>query len=219
MNDIQAFFDEINEHLMKDKKPSEYLNHSRKKPEMRSFPFIYLSRLEDVEQSPVHHPEGNAWIHTLLVVDQAAARRDRSENPRVFMWAALLHDIGKAVTTRLRKGRITAYDHDKAGKKLAVEFLKACGQEEDFIRAVSAMVRWHMQMLFVIKGLPFAEIEKMKSQVSIREVGLLALCDRLGRTGELDVSREEENIRLFMEKCEFASPGRIMTEDAQRPRR
>jgi len=204
MADIQGFFNEIEAHLMRDEKPSAFLEKSRGRPEMRIFPFIYLKRLEDVEQSPVHHPEGNVWNHTMLVVDQAAARRERSENPRVFMWAALLHDIGKAVTTRLRKGRITAYDHDKAGEKLAVEFLEACGQEEGFIRAVSALVRWHMQALFVLKHLPYAEIAKMKSQVSIREIGLLALCDRLGRTGA-DVAEEEDNIRLFMKKCDAVS--------------
>lgn len=202
MNDIQAFFNEIQMHLLEDERPSNFLNQSRKRPEMQAFPFLYLSRLKDVEQSPVHHPEGNVWIHTLLVVDEAAARRDRSEDPLVFMWAALLHDIGKAVTTRRRKGRITAYNHDKAGEKLAIEFLKACGQEEGFIRAVSVMVRWHMQVLFVIKNLPFAEIEKMKSQVSIPEIGLLALCDRLGRTVDMDVAKEEEEIRRFIAKCE-----------------
>lgn len=201
MNDLQAFFNEIDGHLMRDEKPSEFLERSKKRPEMQVFPFVYLSRLEDVEQSPVHHPEGNVWRHTLLVVDQAASRRDRSENPRVFMWAALLHDIGKAVTTRLRKGRITAYDHDKAGEKLAVEFLEACGQEEDFVRAVSALVRWHMQPLFVIKNLPFADIGKMKKEVSVQEIALLTLCDRLGRTGEMDVAQEEDRIKLFVEKC------------------
>jgi len=202
MSDIRSFFNEIEMHLMEDEKPSEFLDMDKTRPEMQEFPFVYLRRLEDVEQSPVHHPEGNVWIHTLLVVDQAALRKNRSGDPRTFMWAALLHDIGKAVTTRLRKGKITAYDHDKAGGKLAVEFLEACGQEEEFIRAVTALVRWHMQALFVINSLPFAEIDEMKKHVSVREVALLALCDRLGRAVDIDAAKEEENIRLFMERCE-----------------
>jgi putative nucleotidyltransferase with HDIG domain len=49
----------------------------------------------------------------LLVVDEAAKRKAYSTDQRVFMWAALLHDIGKPASTRLRKGRITAYNHDK----------------------------------------------------------------------------------------------------------
>ena len=202
MSDIRSFFNEIEMHLMEDEKPSEFLDMAKTRPEMQEFPFVYLRRLEDVEQSPVHHPEGNVWIHTLLVVDQAALRKNRSGDPRTFMWAALLHDIGKAVTTRLRKGKITAYDHDKAGGKLAVEFLEACGQEEEFIRAVTALVRWHMQALFVINSLPFAEIDEMKKHVSVREVALLALRDRLGRAVDIDAAKEEENIRLFMERCE-----------------
>lgn len=202
MDGIRAFFDEIDMHLMNDERPSEFLNRAKDRPEMQAFPFIYLKRLESVEQSPVHHPEENVWVHTMLVVDQAAYRKGKSQNPRAFMWAALLHDIGKAVTTKVRRGRITAYDHDKEGERLAVEFLRACGQEEEFINAVSALVRWHMQALFVLKGLPFAETERMKSQVPVREIGLLALCDRLGRGAETDPAREEENIRRFIEKCE-----------------
>lgn len=203
MNDIMEFFSEIEKHLMEDRKPSEFLERSKGRHEMKILPFIWLKRLEDVEQSPLHHPEGNVWVHTMMVVDQAALRRDSTQNPRVFMWAALLHDIGKAVTTKVRKGRITSYDHDKEGAKLAVEFLKTCGQEEGFIRDVSALVRWHMQA-FVLKDLPFADVEKMKSEVSIEEVGLLALCDRLGRGTDTDPAEEEERIRLFIEKCRKA---------------
>jgi putative nucleotidyltransferase with HDIG domain len=38
------------------------------------------------------------------------------------MWAALLHDIGKPDTTKQYKGRITSYDHDKAGALIARKF-------------------------------------------------------------------------------------------------
>ena len=201
MNSKQALYNEIERHILQDEKPSQFLDAIRSSPAMKEHPFHFLSRLEQVEQSPVHHPEGNVWIHTMMVLDSAAQRKSRSTNQRVFMWAALLHDIGKAVTTEVRKGRITAYDHDKAGEELAIEFLKEFEQDKQFISEVSALVRWHMQLLFVVRSLPFAEIKKMKQQVSIHEVALLALCDRLGRTNA-DIKKEEENIRNFIEKCE-----------------
>lgn len=203
MDEKQTLFIEIERHLMSDEKPSVYLDQIKADARMKEFPFHYLTRLENVEQSVVHHPEGNVWIHTMLVTDNAAARKDKSADPRVLMWAALLHDIGKAVTTRLRNGRITAYDHDKEGEKMTEEFLEACGQEEPFVRKVAGLVRWHMQFLFVIRNLPFAETEKMKREAPILEVALLALCDRLGRTGDMDVAKEEENIRIFIKKCEI----------------
>lgn len=202
MDEKQMLFFDIERHLMNDDKPSGYINQIRDDARMREFPFSYLTRLEAVEQSPVHHPEGNVWIHTMMVTDNAAARKDQSVDPHTLMWAALLHDIGKAVTTRVRNGRITAYDHDQEGERMAVEFLEECGQEELFVKKVAALVRWHMQLLFIIRNLPFAETDRMKREVPIREVALLALCDRLGRTGDVDIAKEEENIRLFVKKYE-----------------
>ena len=139
----------------------------------------------------------------MMVLDNAALRRNLSKDSRVFMWSALLHDLGKAPATKIRKGKITAYDHDKLGEDLAIHFLKEFDQEQDFINKVAAMVRWHMQILYVVKNLPFANIKGMLSQVPLEEIALLSLCDRMGR-GEMDnekILEEEENVRIFIEKC------------------
>lgn len=168
-----------------------------------TYPFNLLADLQAVEQSPRHHPEGNVWKHTLLVVDCAAERRQFSKNPRVLMWAAMLHDLGKVPATRVRGGRITAYDHDKFGEELASLFLKEFTEDEDFILTVAKMVRWHMQILFVVKKLPYAELEQMVKEVDINELGLLSLCDRLGR-GELSEQQfveEHKNLTYFLDKC------------------
>ena len=162
-----------------------------------------LGDLMKVPQSPKHHPEGSVWKHTMLVLDNAAERIHMSESPKVLMWSALLHDLGKAPTTKMTKGRITSYDHDKWGERLAIKFLKELTKDDKFINQVGKMVRWHMQILFVTKGLPFADIERMASEVSIDEVALLGLCDRLGRGGMTPDKKleEEKSIVTFLEKC------------------
>lgn len=201
-NDKQVLFDEINQHLLQDIKPSEYLNVLMEGSTFQEeYPFTLLSRLKKIEQSPQHHPEGNVWNHTLLVLDNSAQVKDKSSDRRVFMWSALLHDLGKATTTKLRKGRITSYDHDKEGEKLAQSFLEYFTQDQDFITRVSRMVRWHMQILFVTNKLPFAEIETMKSQADIKEIGLLGLCDRLGRKMDQDIQKEIEIMENFIRVC------------------
>lgn len=199
MIDIVEFFQKIEEHLLYDSKPSEYLNSMKDNPEFKEHPYIYLYKLIDTEQSPKHHPEGSVWNHTMLVVDGAAKVKDKSKNKRAFMWAALLHDIGKPSTTRKRKGKITSYDHDKVGAKLAEEFLLKVEQDKEFIKEVSALVRFHMHILFVLNNLPFADISSMKEQVDINEIALLGYCDRKGRLN-VDSSKEEKNIRKFIEK-------------------
>lgn len=105
-NKLQMFL-EFEEHLLDYEKPSIYFRQIADKPLFSdTFPFTLLSDLKLIEQSPVHHPEGSVWEHTLLVVDLAAKMRNVSEEPRVFMWSALLHDLGKAPTTKVRRGKL-----------------------------------------------------------------------------------------------------------------
>ena len=198
-------FDEFEMHLMEDSKPSLYFNKIINNESIfTEYPYTLLSSLVHTAQSPQHHPEGNVWIHTMMVVDNAAKVKELSENPIAFMWGALLHDLGKAPTTKIRKGKITSYDHDTVGAELCRKFLEAFTEDEEFIKRVTALVRWHMQTLFVMKNLPFGDVKSMSQEVSIKEIALLSQCDRLGR-GELSESKvkeEKENIKAFIRKCE-----------------
>lgn len=196
------FFINFEKHLLEDEKPSSYFNdliNNNLFP--KEYPFNMISDLIHTEQSKEHHPEGSVWNHTMLVIDEAAKRRNKSEDKRVFMWAALLHDIGKAPTTKVRKGRITSYDHDKVGAKMAEEFLSCFSEDKDFIEKVRILVRYHMHILFVVKNLPFSDLENMVKEASIDELGLLGISDRLGRgnnSKEL-IEKEENNVKMFLE--------------------
>jgi len=200
MTNSKLLFEEIERHLLQDDKPSVYINSISNPAFNTEYPFTMLGKLKATEQSAKYHPEGSVWNHTMLVVDEAAARKHSSSDIRAFMWAAVLHDIGKPATTKKRGEKITSYDHEKVGAKLSAEFLRCFNQSEDFISRVSALVRWHMQLLFVVKALSFADIEGMQAQVSVNDIALLGLCDRMGRLGA-DEQAEQENIRLFLQKC------------------
>jgi putative nucleotidyltransferase with HDIG domain len=200
-NSFHTLFQDIGNHITKDASPSDYLTEIIKNPEFKQYPFSLLYQLQFTEQSPVYHPEGTVWNHTLLVVDEAAKRKNQSKNPSVFMWAALLHDIGKPSTTKNRHGKITAYNHDQIGAKLAREFLSLFTSEKLFIDHVCALIQYHMQILYVVKNMQYADIKGMLKQVDIQDIALLGLCDRLGRTG-VSLKEEENNIKLFIDKCE-----------------
>ncbi|MBY6951077.1 HD domain-containing protein [Clostridium botulinum] len=201
--DIQKVFKDIDEHILKDEKPSNYINKLYEEGKLEEYPFDMLTILRKIDQSPKYHPERSVWNHIMMVLDNGAKERDKSENERIFMWACLLHDIGKGTTTKIRKGRITSYNHDKEGERLSIKFLKCFTGDEEFIKEVSKLVRWHMQPLFVNKNLPFKDIESMVKEVSIKEIALISLCDRLGRGGMSEGKKEEEikAIDLFIEKC------------------
>lgn len=200
MNLKQQLFTEMNEHLLYDEEPSVYFDGIQDEIFYNEFPFAFLSNLKEIQQSPEHHPEGSVWNHTMLVINEAAKVKFKSKNEKAFMWAALLHDIGKADTTKNKKGKITAYDHDKLGAEQSVQFLKEFSEDDIFIDKVSALVRWHMQILFIVKSMQFADISAMKKSVEMNEMALLGYCDRMGRLGA-DHHKEEENIKIFLQKC------------------
>lgn len=195
----RELFHEITDHLLKDEKPSKYISMLSQDKDYSGYPFTMLWKLKETEQSEKYHPEGSVWNHTMLVLDEAARVRADSKDDRVFMWAALLHDIGKPDTTRKRHGRITSYDHDKAGEKLSIDFLNSLTDDSAFIQKVSALVRYHMHMLYVLRELPYADTANLLRRVDINDIALLARSDRLGRTGA-DIEAEDAEYREFLSK-------------------
>lgn len=201
IDDIQSkeLFNEIDDHLMNADRPSTYIQNINNKLFYETAPFTMLSKLKDVKQSKIHHPEGNVFTHTMLVVDESAKRKHKTNHGRALMWAAVLHDIGKLVTTKIRNGKITSYNHDIAGQKMSIEFLEYFVDDTEFIEMVSYLVRYHMQILFVVKNMPYADIEGMTLHTDINDLALLGLCDRLGRLN-VNEKEETENINIFLKK-------------------
>lgn len=186
----KEIFLQIENHILNDKKPSIYLTGLLKEGLLNDYPFSIIGDLKSVNQNPKYHPEGDVFTHTMMVIDEGAKERDRSHSKRAFMWGLLLHDVGKKPTTKMRKGRLTSYDHDKAGKNLAREFLEYFDEDESFIDEVVGLVRWHMQSLFVTKDSRFQDIDSMLEDVDVNEIVLVALADRLGRGG---INKNERN--------------------------
>ena len=114
--------------------------------------FPELERIWGVPQDPEWHPEGDVGVHTMLVVDAAAAiaRRDSLEGDdrAVLLFAALAHDFAKADTTQLREknGRLrwTAYGHEPAGGPLARSFLERIGIKSAIVDQVVPLVENHL---------------------------------------------------------------------------
>lgn len=203
MNNKEIFL-KINEILLTSSKPSKDLENLINEGYFDKEPFNKIKKLNDIEQSQKYHPEGSVLKHVFLVVDLASEYKKYSNDEKVFMWGALLHDIGKLTTTKIRKNRITSYNHDTEGKDIAIEILDSLTDDEDFKQKVSKLVRWHMQPLFYDKNLPFFQPQDMINDVEYKEIALLSLCDRLGR-GNLDkdtIEYEKERIEKFKEYFE-----------------
>jgi tRNA nucleotidyltransferase (CCA-adding enzyme) len=79
--------------------------------------FPELQALAGCPQEPEWHPEGDVWVHTLQVIDQARTRIDDLPRPEqiAVMLGAVCHDLGKPATTAVIDGRIRSMDHEEQG--------------------------------------------------------------------------------------------------------
>jgi tRNA nucleotidyltransferase (CCA-adding enzyme) len=87
--------------------------------------FPELQSLVGCEQEPDWHPEGDVWVHTLQVIDEARQRLDGLSRPEqiAVMLGAVCHDFGKPATTAFLDGRIRSMDHEEQGVAPASAFL------------------------------------------------------------------------------------------------
>ncbi|SCH62922.1 MULTISPECIES: HDIG domain-containing metalloprotein [unclassified Romboutsia] len=196
----------LNEILINNEKPSNEIRELIDKGEFDKKPLDLIKNLAKIDQNKKYHPEGNVLNHVLLVIDEAAKNRDLSNNKEVFMWSAFLHDIGKLTTTKIRKGRITSYNHDIEGEDISYDILEKLGASDYIKKSVSKLVRYHMQPLYFDKSLPFFEPSKMLKECDYRDVALLSLCDRLGR-GKITkdiIDMEYKKIDAFKKYCNKA---------------
>lgn len=75
-----------------------------------------ISSMKGVAQPPKFHPEGDVFVHTLLLLDHLP-----QPCPPTLAWGALLHDVGKPATFRVAPDRIRFDDHVNVGVKIAEE--------------------------------------------------------------------------------------------------
>jgi len=104
--------------------------------------------MKGVEQSPEFHPEGDVFVHTLLLLDKLPF-----PCPPTLAWGALLHDVGKPPTFRVAPNRIRFDEHVEIGVRMAVEICRRLRFSNDDTEQILALVANHMR---------FADVTHMK---------------------------------------------------------
>lgn len=178
----ERVFEEIKKLLLKSRQPSQGFEVLDTFGMLSYFP--ELLALQGVPQEPSYHPEGDVWIHTLMVVDEMSRlHSDNMEQNLYLSLAALCHDLGKSNTTKKVDGRIRAIGHENTGVPLTEQFLKHLSDEKALIEKIIPLVKHHLKPLqFYKQGAKSAAIRRLANQVNIRELVLLAQADYLGRT-------------------------------------
>ncbi len=185
---------EVKKALLKSERPSVFFQTLKKMNQLSEW-FPEVEALIGVEQNPRYHAEGDAYTHTMMVLDQAAAYRDRTSNPFGFMLAALVHDFGKAICTETIDGVIHAYRHEIEGLPLVNAFMERITTERKLIEYVLNLTEHHMKPIVKVKSHSSVKsMNKMFDQAVDPEALIcIALADDQGRCSS-DQAVEAETI-------------------------
>ena len=188
----ERIFGELHKALLKAREPSIFFEEMRHMGHL-SLWFPELEALIGVPQSPVHHPEGDVWTHTMMVLDAAAELRSGASYPEGFMMSALTHDFGKAVSTAAEGQKISAIGHEKTGVELTRQFLRRISNENKMERYVLNMVELHMKpnMLASDRAGQKSTSKMFDQSVCPGDLLLLAKADHLGKGNAEDYSPTE----------------------------
>ncbi len=107
-----------------------------------------VKRMQGVEQPPQFHPEGDVWVHTLLLLDGLQAGCSKT-----LALGVLLHDVGKPPTFRRAPDRIRFDQHAEVGTKMAEEICRRFHLSNEETEQVCALVANHMR---------FGDVMRMK---------------------------------------------------------
>jgi poly(A) polymerase len=144
-------------------------------------------RMKGVEQPPQFHPEGDVWVHTLLLLEKlppgAAA---------TLAWGALLHDVGKPATFRppdpKKPGDRIRFDgHVEVGVRIAEEILGQLRFSNEDTEQIVALVKNHMR---------FGDIMQMRESTLKRFLRLPKFDEHLALHW-MDASSAHGDLRLY----------------------
>jgi len=98
-----------------------------------------IAAMKGVAQPPEFHPEGDVFVHTLLLLENLPR-----PCPLTLAWGALLHDVGKPPTFRVVE-RIRFDNHVEVGVKMAEEICRRLRFSNDDTAQILALVANHMR--------------------------------------------------------------------------
>lgn len=150
-------------------------------------PADLLEKMAATEQNPRYHREGSVLAHTAYVLRQFEALQSRFElsdkEKQILYWAAILHDVGKTVTTVFEQDRWRSPGHEKAGLPFAQNILL---QNPDIDaptrRKILDIVRWHgLPLRFAAGQMGYEDLILLGTRTDLRLLSIFSIFDFEGR--------------------------------------
>ena len=139
-----------------------------------------IAAMKGVEQPPEFHPEGDVFIHTLLLLDNLP-----DPCTPTLAWGALLHDVGKPATFRKAPDRIRFDNHVDVGVKIAEGICQRLHFPNEHTEQIIALVDNHMRFMDAMRMnestlKKFLRIPKFEEHLELHRLDCLASSGKMG---------------------------------------
>lgn len=169
--------------------------------------FDWIRRMRGVPQDPVHHAEGDVWIHTRMVCEAMAKhpiwRALPADERRITWLSALFHDVAKPDCTRTEiDGKIHSRGHSHRGAIQTRRILWEMGLPFTLREQVAPLVLHHQVPFHLLdRDDPARLAYGISVAARCDHLALLAECDARGRRCD-DQGKILDNVDLFRAFCE-----------------
>jgi len=139
-----------------------------------------IAALHGAAQSPDHHPEGDVFVHTMLLLAGLPAGSGET-----LALGALLHDIGKPACAETHAdGRITFYGHCEVGAEMALAICQRLRRSRETWERVEYLVRNHLRHVSAPQ-MRVSTLKRFLSEEGIDELLELVRLDILASSRDL----------------------------------
>jgi poly(A) polymerase len=166
-----------------------------------------VARMRGVAQSPDYHPEGDVFVHTLLLLAQLPAGV-----PETLALGALLHDVAKPLCAGVHDGRITFYGHPAVGADVAIAVCQRLRRSRATWERVAYLVRNHLRLVQAPE-MRLSTLKKMLREEAFDELLALARMDALASNRDLQYVEFCERRRAELATEEGVRPPRLLGGD------
>ena len=159
--------------------------------------FKEIKALIGAEQPPKYHPEGDAYNHTMLVLDKSAELTPKVE----IRFSALVHDFGKGVTPKEQYPH--HYGHENTGPEIVANFGRNLKIPNNLIKCGKTACREHMRGGIFYKMKPSKKVEFIervdKSLLGLEGLQIVVISDKT--SGGRDNNIEDINFEKIGKQC------------------
>jgi poly(A) polymerase len=156
-----------------------------------------ISAMKGVAQPPEFHPEGDVFVHTVLLLENLPHPCSPA-----LAWGALLHDVGKPATFRVASDRIRFDGHVDVGVKIAEAICERLRFSNHDTAQILALIENHMR---------FGQVMRMKESTLKRFLRLSGFEEHMAlhRADSLASHRNLSTYELLRKKLTEIPPQKI----------